>query len=67
MNGYEKLIKELLLKHGCKFLRAGKGSHCQQHEIWLCPNGVSVAVNHNCKSRHTANSILKDAGIAHRF
>jgi predicted RNA binding protein YcfA (HicA-like mRNA interferase family) len=37
------------------------------HEIWLCPNGVSVAVNNNCKSRHTANSILKDAEIAHRF
>jgi predicted RNA binding protein YcfA (HicA-like mRNA interferase family) len=62
MNGYEKLLKELLLKHGCKLFRSGKGSH----EIWLCPNGVSVTVNHNCKSRHTANSILKDAGIANQ-
>lgn len=40
MNGYEKLLKELLLKHSCKFLRNSKGSH----EIWICPNGVSVAV-----------------------
>ncbi len=63
MNGYEKLLKELLLKYGCKFLRSVKGSH----EIWICPNGVSVAVNHTCKSCHTANSILKDAGISHRF
>ncbi|MEI7839259.1 MAG: hypothetical protein WCJ11_02035 [Methylococcaceae bacterium] len=61
MNGYEKLLKELLLKYGCKFLRSGKGSH----EIWICPNGVSVAVNHTCKSRHTANSILKDALVLH--
>jgi len=63
MNGYEWLVKELLLKHGCVFLRAGKGSH----EIWQCPNGMSVTVNHLCKSRHTANSILKEAGIKHRF
>ena len=63
MNGYEKLVKELLLKHGYKLVRTGKGSH----EIWASENGVSVAVNHTCKSRHTANSIMKAAGIGHRF
>lgn len=63
MDGYEKLVKERLLKHGCKLVRSGKGSH----EIWQCPNGVSVTVNHACKSRHTANSILKAAGIDHKF
>jgi predicted RNA binding protein YcfA (HicA-like mRNA interferase family) len=63
MNGYEKLVKEQLLKHGCKLVRTGKGSH----EIWLCPNGFSVAVNHLCKSRHTANSIMKQAGIDYKF
>ena len=55
MNGYEKLVKELLLKHGYKLVRTGKGSH----EIWVSEKGVSVTVNHVCKSRHTANSIMK--------
>lgn len=63
MNGYEKLVKAQLLKHGCKLVRTGKGSH----EIWLCPNGISVTVNHLCKSRHTANSIMKQAGIDYKF
>ncbi len=63
MNGYEKLVKEQLLKHGYKLVRIGKGSH----EIWASEKGVPVTVNHDCKSRHTANSIMKAAGIAHRF
>ena len=63
MNGYEKLVKEQLLKHGCKLVRTGKGSH----EIWLCPNGISVTVNHLCKSRHTANAIMKQAVIDYKF
>ncbi len=62
MNGYEKQVKELLKQHGWWFLRAGKGSH----DIWT--NGKSIAsINHECRSRHTANRILKDAGIKHRF
>ena len=63
MNGYEKLVKEQLLKHGYKLVRTGKGSH----EIWASENSVSVTVNHACKSRYTANSIMKAAGISHRF
>ncbi|MEY3288148.1 MAG: hypothetical protein RLZZ419_390 [Pseudomonadota bacterium] len=65
MNGYEKLVKELLLKHRYKLVRTGKGSH----EIWTSTpeKGVSVTVNHACKSGHTANSIMKAAGIGHRF
>jgi len=63
MNGYEKLVKELLLKHGYKLVRTGKGSH----EIWASEKGVCITVNHRGKSRHTANSIMKAAGIGHRF
>jgi len=63
MKGYEKAVKELLLKHGYKLVRTGKGSH----EIWAIEKGLSVTVNHCCKSRHTANSIMKAANIAHRF
>ncbi len=63
MNGYEKLIKELLGKHGWSHHRSGKGSH----DIWIGPDGKTVTVNHGCKSRHTANAILRAAGINHRF
>ena len=62
MNGYEKQVKELLRQHGWWLLRAGKGSH----EIWT--DGKNhVTVNYACRSRHTANGIMKDAGIAYRF
>ena len=63
MNGYEKLVKEQLLLHGYKLVRTGEGSY----EIWASEKGVSVTVNYSCKSRYTANSIMKAAGIAHRF
>jgi predicted RNA binding protein YcfA (HicA-like mRNA interferase family) len=63
VNGYEKLVKELLRKHGWSHHRSEKGSH----DIWIGPNGRTVSVNHVCKSRHTANAILKEAGINHRF
>ena len=48
MNGYEKLVKEQLLKHGYKLVRTGKGSH----EIWASKNGISVTVNHVCKCHY---------------
>ncbi|MBN9463039.1 MAG: type II toxin-antitoxin system HicA family toxin [Burkholderiales bacterium] len=48
---------------GWRFLRPGKGSH----EIWRNAAGETITVPHNCRSRHTANGILKDAGISHRF
>jgi len=56
---YAKLRK-ILLEHGCFFHRQGGGSH----EIWFSPitnRTVSVAVT--VASRHTANTILKEAGI----
>ena len=62
MNGYYRLVVEQLRAHGYSFLRAGKGSH----EIWT--NGQrNQVVPFNCHSRLTANGILKQAGIAHRF
>jgi len=62
MNGYEKRVKEQLFAHGWRFLRSAKGSH----EIWSDGHN-KVAVNKTCQSRHTANGILKQAGIAYRF
>lgn len=58
MNGYYDQLVKVLKAHGFELFRQGKGSH----EVWH--NGViSVAVPFNCKSRHTANGILKQAGI----
>ena len=62
MDGYEKLVKQKLKEHGWMFLRSAKGSH----EYWGKGN-QSVSVTHGCKSRHTANGILKEAGIDFKF
>ncbi len=62
MNGFEKQVKQLLKQHGWSFHRAGTGSH----EIW-CKGRKAVTVNDTCKSRHTANAIMKQAGIDHKF
>lgn len=63
MNGYESRVKAILAEHGWRLLRPGKGSH----EIWVGPKGDVVTVNYVCKSRHTANEIMKVAGIKHKF
>jgi len=44
-------------------VRTGKGAH----QIRASEKGVSVTVNHECKSRHTANSIMKAAGFRIAF
>jgi predicted RNA binding protein YcfA (HicA-like mRNA interferase family) len=45
-------------------LRSGKGSH----EIWVNPStGRHVTVPRTTKSRHTANDVLKQAGLPKKF
>lgn len=62
MNSFYPKIVEILRAHHFQLKRQGKGSH----EMW--GNGrVSVTVATTCTSRHTANIIMKQAGIAHRF
>lgn len=63
MNGYEKQVKAILTTHGWKLLRPGKGSH----EFWGKENNKPITVPHGCKSRHTANAIMKEAKINHKF
>jgi len=61
MNGLYDEVKAVLKQHGF-FLVRQSGSH----QRWT--NGrVSVTVSTNCASRHTANAIMKQAGIHHRF
>ncbi len=60
---YRDLVK-ILRENGCYVSRAGKGSH----EIWYSPvNGQHVTVPRTTKSRHTANDVLKQAGLAKAF
>ena len=64
MAEYEKKVRDVLSKHGCNFLRRGKGDH----DLWYNPkNGHSFPVAAKIKSRHTANEIMKQAGIDHHF
>ncbi|MGD9733396.1 MAG: type II toxin-antitoxin system HicA family toxin [Desulfamplus sp.] len=57
-------LKEILQKNGCLFYRQGKGDH----EIWTTPNtNIKFVVDNKIKSRHTANGILKQAGLSKQF
>jgi len=43
---------------------AGKGDH----EIWFSPHaGIRFPVDHKIKSRHTANAVMKQAGLPKHF
>ena len=60
---YRDLVR-ILEANGCSLVRKGKGSH----EIWYSPiNNRNVSVPHSTKSRHTANDVLKQAGLAKAF
>jgi predicted RNA binding protein YcfA (HicA-like mRNA interferase family) len=60
---YRDLIR-LLRDADCKFGRQGKGSH----EIWFSPiTRRHFAVPHNVANIHTANAILKQAGLSKAF
>lgn len=64
MAGYTRLVKDMLRKHGCEFLRQGKGDH----EVWWNPTTEQkFDVDSDIKSRHTANQIMKQADIDHKF
>jgi predicted RNA binding protein YcfA (HicA-like mRNA interferase family) len=62
-NLYRELVK-LLSDAGCKFVRQAKGSH----EIWFSPiTNRKLTVPKNTMMVHTANSVLKDAGLPKAF
>ncbi|TAN53125.1 MAG: type II toxin-antitoxin system HicA family toxin [Methylococcaceae bacterium] len=57
-------MKQVLKRHGCRFVRQGKGDH----EVWYSPiTGAHLVVDSAIKSRHTANAALKQAGIEKAF
>jgi predicted RNA binding protein YcfA (HicA-like mRNA interferase family) len=63
MRGYGRRVRDKLSEAGCTFLRHGKGDH----DIWTTRDGRPFTVPAHIDSRHTANKILKDAGLPKAF
>jgi len=54
----------LLRANGCVFVRHGKGDH----DIWFSPiTGRRFVVDGDIRSKHTANGVLKQAGLPKHF
>lgn len=61
---FDRALRELLLSAGCIMVRQGRGSHV----IWYSPiTGRNFAVPIGIPSRHTANAILRQAGLPKAF
>ena len=64
MSNFTPDLKKILSENGCYFKRPGKGDH----EIWCSPiNDCCFTVDAKIKSRHTANGVLKQAGLDKQF
>ena len=64
MSDFTRDLKKILRQSGCKFERQGKGDH----EIWYSPiTGIRFVLDNAIKSRHTANGVLKQAGLPKKF
>jgi hypothetical protein len=64
MNDFYPPLRRLLVDSGCLMIRKGKGDH----EIWSSPlSDRPFTVDSKIKSRHTANAILKQAGLKKAF
>ena len=64
MPDFAPQVRKFLTDAGCEFRRPGKGDHA----IWWSPiTSRIVVVDSKIKSRHTANEVLKQAGLGKRF
>ena len=64
MADYSPEVKRILRANGCYFRRHGK----DDHEIWYSPiTNRYFPVDSKILSRHTANGILKQAGLPKEF
>lgn len=64
MADYSPAVKKTLLENGCYKYREGKGDH----EIWHSHiTNRRFPVDNKIQSRHTANGILKQAGLPKQF
>ena len=62
MNGYYKILVEILKRYGAYYVRPAKGDH----EVWKRGN-LQTTVDKGCNSRHTANAVLKQLQIPERI
>lgn len=64
MADYTPEVKRILRTNGCHFERQGKGDH----EIWYSPiSKRRFSVDSRILSRHTANAVLRQAGLSRAF
>jgi len=57
-------LRRILKDAGCALMRRGKGDHA----IWYSPiSDRNFPVDEKIKSRHTANAVLKQAGLPKAF
>ncbi|MES9905905.1 MAG: type II toxin-antitoxin system HicA family toxin [Sedimenticola sp.] len=64
MSDFTPDLKAILSENGCYFKRHGKSDH----DIWHSPiSNRSITVDAKIKSRHTANAVLKQAGLGKQF
>lgn len=64
MSDYERDLKRRLRDAGCEFVRQASGSH----ELWYSPRSQRhFTVPSRIRSKHTANGILKQAGLPKAF
>jgi len=64
MADYSPAVKKILKENGCWFVRQGNGDH----EIWKSPiTRKNFPVDSKILSRHTANGIMKQAGLPKAF
>jgi hypothetical protein len=64
MADYEKAVRKVLHENGCHFVRRGKGDH----DVWYSPiNKQNFPVDGKIKSRHIANTVMRQSGINHKF
>jgi predicted RNA binding protein YcfA (HicA-like mRNA interferase family) len=61
---FDRPLRDMLRAAGCSFVRQGKGSH----EIWHSSiTDRNFPVPFGIASRHTANAILRQAGLPKAF
>jgi predicted RNA binding protein YcfA (HicA-like mRNA interferase family) len=61
---FDRELQRMLTRVGCYLVRSGKGSH----EIWYSPiTKRRFVLPAAIVSRHTANGVLKDAGLPKAF
>jgi predicted RNA binding protein YcfA (HicA-like mRNA interferase family) len=64
MGDFAPDLKKILRAAGCTFVRHGKGDH----DLWFSPvSRRHFVVDSKILSRHTANGVLKQAGLKKAF